>query len=79
VTPETDAALVPELVTVTVLAAELDPTTVPAKDKARRGGRPAPGRGGAGAGEADRVGHPARVDREVPGPGAGRGRRELHS
>jgi hypothetical protein len=33
VTPETDAALVPELVTVTVWAAELEPTTVPAKDR----------------------------------------------
>jgi len=78
VTPETDAALVPELVTVTVLAAELDPTTVPAKDRLA-GAAPSTGRGGAGAGEADRVGHPARVDREVPGPGAGRGRRELHA
>ena len=32
-TPETVAAVVPELVTVTVCAAELEPTTVPAKDR----------------------------------------------
>jgi hypothetical protein len=32
-TPETVAALVPELVTVTVWVAALDPTTVPAKDR----------------------------------------------
>jgi hypothetical protein len=32
-TPETAAALVPELVTVTVLAEELAPTTVPANDR----------------------------------------------
>src|ERR1700684_3898408 len=32
-TPETLAAAVPELVTVTVLAAELEPTSVPAKDR----------------------------------------------
>ena len=33
VTPETLAALVPELVTVTAWAAELEPTSVPAKDR----------------------------------------------
>ena len=32
-TPETAAELVPELVTVTALAAELEPTSVPAKDR----------------------------------------------
>ena len=68
-TPETVAAVVPELVIVTVCAAEVEPDDRAREGQAGRGGVEHRSGRGAGAGQAHRVGDPARVDGQGAGPG----------